>query len=209
MEALETKIQKRYAAEASSSCNSLSCASNLDYIQLKPGQWVLDLGCGAGRETLEAARRVGRQGVVVGLDITSEMLKRAEENARAEDIQNARFVAGSIEALPFADNTFDVVISNCVINHALDKSQVYREIYRVLKKGGKFVVSDAVSKEPLPDHIKNDPDHWAACFGGALTEEEYLRSIADGGFRKIEILNRREYLKNGCEFASLTISAQK
>lgn len=209
MQGLIEKIQERYEIETKGECSTLSCGTNLDYLNLQPGEWVLDLGCGAGRETLEAAKRVGKQGVVVGLDITSEMLKIAEKSARDSSISNARFVEASIEQLPFADSSFNVVISNCVINHALDKSQVYREIFRVLKPGGKFVVSDAVCKEPLPDEIKNDPNQWAACFGGAITEEEYLKSISDSGFSKVFILNRREYLKNGYEFASLTIRADK
>lgn len=209
MQSLTESIQERYTTEATDVCNNLSCGSNIDYLNLQPGQWVLDLGCGAGRETLEVAKRVGQNGMAIGLDITSKMLTVAQASAREADIQNTRFVVGAIEKLPFADNSFDVVISNCVINHALDKSQVYREIFRVLKNGGKFVVSDAVSKEPLPDHIKNDPAQWAACFGGALTEQEYLGSIAEGGFSNTDILNKREYFKNGYEFASLTISAEK
>ncbi|MGE5417859.1 MAG: methyltransferase domain-containing protein [Acidobacteriota bacterium] len=209
MQGIIEKIQDRYSAESKGECSTLSCGSNLDYLNLQPGEWVLDLGCGAGRETLEAAKRVGKQGVVVGLDITSEMLKVAESNARDSQLSNARFITASIEQLPFADSSFNVVISNCVINHALDKSKVYREIHRVLKAGGKFVVSDAVCKQPLPDEIKNDPEQWAACFGGAITEEEYLKSISDAGFYKVFILNRREYMKNGYEFASLTIRADK
>lgn len=202
------KIIERYTAESACS-DSLSCGNNLEHLSLSAGEWVLDLGCGAGRETLEAARVVGKKGVVVGYDITAEMLKTAEKSALDCQLENTRFVAGSVEDLPFADQTFDAVTSNCVINHALDKTKVYREIYRVLKRDGRFVISDAVSLTPLPDTIKDDPDHWAACFGGAVTEEEYMDSILKAGFKSAEVINRREYEKNGFPFASLTIRTNK
>lgn len=208
MLALNNKITARYAKESEANC-SLSCGNNLNYLNLKQGERVLDLGCGAGHETLQAAALVGNEGEVVGLDLTPEMLDAARRNAYEKGVGNTRFVNNSIEDLPFKDNSFDIVMSNCVINHASDKNQVFREIFRVLKSGGRFVVADAVSKEELPDYIKNDPDQWAACFGGAITEENYLQCIRDAGFTNSNILNRREYLKNGYDFASLTIQAIK
>ena len=208
MVSLNDKIRTRYAEESVTDC-SLSCGSTLDYLNLKKGERVLDLGCGTGNETLQAALMVGSQGEVTGLDLTPEMLDAARQNASEKGITNTLFINSSIEKLPFDNNSFDAIISNCVINHAPDKQQVYREIFRVLKSGGRFVVSDAVSQEELPDHIKNDPDQWAACFGGAITEEDYLKSIREAGFADIEILNKREYPKNGYDFASLTIKAKK
>jgi ubiquinone/menaquinone biosynthesis C-methylase UbiE len=208
MIAIKNRIKARYAQESAANC-SLSCGNNLDYLQLTSGERVLDLGCGAGYETMQAAILVGNQGTAVGLDLTPEMLAQARQNASEKGLDNTYFVNSSIEHLPFDNNTFDAIISNCVINHAPDKNQVYREIFRVLKSGGRFVVSDAVSKEDLPEHIKNDPDQWAACFGGAITETNYLQCIREAGFTSVNILSRREYLKNGYDFASLTIQAIK
>lgn len=208
MIAIKNRIKARYAQESTVNY-SLSCGNNLDYLKLTSGERVLDLGCGAGHETLQAAVLVGDQGVAVGLDLTPEMLAQARQNAIEKGLDNTYFVNSSIEHLPFDNNTFDAIMSNCVINHAPDKNQVYREIFRVLKSGGRFVVSDAVSKEDLPGHIKNNPDQWAACFGGAITEEKYLQCIREAGFTNVNILSRREYLKNGYDFASLTIQAIK
>lgn len=208
MPAIDNRIRARYAKESADNC-SLSCGSNLDYLKLKNGEVVLDLGCGAGHETIQAAFIVGNQGQAVGLDLTPEILAVARQNAKEKGLRNTCFVNSSIEDLPFDNNHFDVITSNCVINHAPDKYRVYREIFRVLKNGGRFVVSDAVSKEALPDHIKNDPDQWAACFGGAITEEVYLQSIREAGFTDIRIVSRREYLKNGFDFISLTIQGIK
>lgn len=202
------EIQKRYTEEAGHAC-CLSCGSNIDALGIMPGEYILDLGCGTGSETFEAAKRVGSAGTACGLDITDAMLAKASEHARSEGISNTEFVKGNIEALPFEDKSFDAVMSNCVINHAKDKIKVYQEIFRVLKDGGRFVISDAVTKEPLPDSVKNDPEAWAQCWGGALTEKEYLDSIHDAGFSQISILKRREYLKNNYDFISLTIFAEK
>lgn len=201
-------IKARYAEESTANC-SLSCGNNLGYLELIKGERLLDLGCGTGHETMEAAVLVGAQGQVTGLDLTPEMLIVAGQNAKERGLSNIVFINGSIEDLPFENNSFDAVMSNCVINHASDKEQVYREIFRVLKSGGRFVVSDAVSKEDLPERIKSDPDQWAACFGGAITEDNYFQCIRGAGFADINILDRREYLKNGYDFASLTIQAIK
>jgi ubiquinone/menaquinone biosynthesis C-methylase UbiE len=208
MNDLKEKIQLRYESESKHDTN-LSCGSNLGYLDLKYGNKILDLGCGRGMETLEIAKWVGAEGEAVGLDITPKMIETAQKNKEVNGILNASFVLGDIENLPFENNSFNAVTSNCVINHARDKYRVYKEIYRVLKNGGSFIISDAVSKYPLPDSIKNDPNQWAACFGGAVTEQEYMHSIKQAGFDNIEIIKRREYLKNGYDFISLTIKAQK
>ena len=203
---IHAETQTRYRELAGDSCN-LSCGNNLAFLDLKPGNHLLDLGCGRGLETIRAAKLVGRTGLAVGLDLTPEMIAKAVENAAREGITNVHFMAGEIERLIFEDQSFDAVISNCAINHARNKTMVFHEIHRILKPTGKMVISDAVSKIPLPEHIKNDPEAWAACFGGAVTEWEYLQSIKTAGFDNIEILKRREYLKNGYDFISLTIRA--
>lgn len=208
IEHLHHEIENRYAHEAVSGCN-LSCGSNLGFAALKQGETILDLGCGRGEETFQAAALSGPKGKAVGLDLTPQMVDIAQTSARERNITNAHFLLGSIEKLPFENNVFDVVISNCVINHARDKALVFREIYRVLASGGRFIISDAVTKHPLPELIKKDPGKWAECFGGAVTEQEYLETVKRADFHRIEILTRREYLKNGYDFASLTIRAWK
>jgi len=202
------EIQTRYTKESSSNCN-LSCGSNLDYLDLLSGENVLDLGCGKGAETILAAIKVAPEGKAVGLDITQAMIDAANLNEDGINLSNVWFVKGDIEALPFGDGVFDVVISNCVINHAKSKNKAYSEIFRVLKNGGRFVISDAVTKNPLPPEVKNDPEAWAQCFGGATTEEEYLNSIMSSGFNDIKVLKRREYIKNNYDFISITIMAKK
>ncbi len=202
------KIIDRYTEESSSSCN-LSCGSNIGFLNIKPGENILDLGCGRGEDTIQAAIYTGPEGKVVGMDITQAMIDAAHVNADGIGVSNAWFIKGDIEKLPFEDSVFDAVMSNCVINHAKNKNRVYNEIYRVLKYGGRFVISDAVTKHPLPPEVKNDAEAWAQCFGGAITEDEYLDSIKSAGFCDVNILKRREYLKNGYDFISLTLMATK
>jgi len=205
---LHEKITDRYTGESTQSC-SLSCGSTLDELEVKQGEVILDLGCGRGEDTIGAARLAGPKGKAIGLDLTEAMIKQATDGAMGEKIRNITFIQGDIENLPFEENGFDGVMSNCVINHARDKEKVYREIQRVLKPGGRFVISDAATKYPLPSEVKKDPEAWAQCYGGAVTEEEYLESILTAGFHKVEVLNRREYIKNGYDFISLTIKAVK
>lgn len=205
---INVKIKERYTMESSHE-DSLSCGNTLLDLKPLPGEWILDLGCGRGTDTIEVAKKVGKDGKAVGLDLTESMVAMATERALAKKVDNIEFVHGDIEDLPFPMNTFDGVISNCVINHAKDKGKVYREIQRILKPGGRFVVSDPVTRDPLPNEVKEDPDAWAQCFGGAITEEEYLHSIHSAGFGTVDIINRREYLKNGYDFISLTIKAVK
>ncbi|MBK5262308.1 MAG: methyltransferase domain-containing protein [Peptostreptococcaceae bacterium] len=206
--ALNEKITNRYEEESSMNC-SLGCGNTLENLDVRKGETILDLGCGRGEETILMARMTGLDGKAIGLDLTKEMVSVAIDRATFENIANAVFVQGDIENLPFSENHFDGVASNCVINHAKDKDKVYREIYRVLKPGGRFVVADAVTKYPLPAEVKNDPEAWAQCYGGSVTEEEYMKAITNAGFSTIDILDKREYLKNGYDFASLTIRAVK
>lgn len=205
---LHEKIINRYEGESAGAC-ILSCGNTLDELAIEPGEMILDLGCGRGADTIRAAELSGKSGTVIGLDLTQAMIDQAIENAVDEGVENVVFIRGDIEDLPFADGIFDGVMSNCVINHARDKKKAYSEIQRILRPGGRFAVADAVTKEPLPLDVKNDPEAWAQCFGGAVTEEEYLESILAAGFKKVEILNRREYVKNGYDFISLTIKAVK
>jgi len=201
------EIVKRYTAEDENA--NLSCGGNIVYLSLKPGETVLDLGCGRGAETLEAAKLVGPSGLAWGLDVTPKMVQAASERAEEAGVQNVHFLLGSMDAIPLEDQSVDAVLSNCAINHVEDKVAVYREIYRVLREGGRFVVSDIMTDEPLPDYIRNDPEAIAACFGGAITVEEYEEALSQAGFSKIIIYKERRYQKNGYDMISRTFSGQR
>ncbi|MEG6568637.1 methyltransferase domain-containing protein [Thermoanaerobacterium thermosaccharolyticum] len=190
--------------------DNLSCGGkNIVLAELKEGENVLDLGCGRGNDILNAAKTIGEKGIAVGLDLTKRMIEKAEKNREKLNIKNVEFIVGDVENIPLQDGKFDVVISDCVINHAKDKEKVYREIYRVLKDGGRFVISDVVSIDRLPEEIVNDPDAWADCFGGAIPEEDYIKAIKNVGFKDVQYLKRREYKKNGYLVASITIKGFK
>lgn len=203
---LQSAIQERYAGLATSSCcGSLSCGDALGLAAPRPGEVLVDLGCGKGRDVLKAAGLVGSAGRAVGVDATDAMLETAKKSVPPV-FANVHFVKSDLAALDLPDAQADVVISNCTINHAPDKSAVYREIHRVLKPGGRFVVSDVVAEEALPESVRNDPAAWAACYGGAIPEDEYRAAIRAGGFTQVEVLSRSEpYEKGGVRVLSLTI----
>ena len=200
-------IIKRYSAEAADA--NLSCGGNIQYLELKPGESVLDLGCGRGRETLQAARAVGGEGSAWGVDITPGMIEAAQEAAQAVQVKNVAFLLAPMEEIPLPDGSVNAIISNCAINHVADKAAVYREIYRLLKPGGRFVVSDIMTEQPLPSYIKEDPEAIADCFGGAITLKEYDTALAAAGFAAIEILKERHYPKNGFPMISRTFRSFK
>ncbi len=201
------EIIKRYS-EVNADAN-LSCGGNLNYLALKPGEKVLDLGSGRGSEALEAAFLVGPGGFVWGLDLTPMMIEAAQEQASSVGVKNVEFVLSSIEQIPFRAESIDALISNCVINHVADKLVVYQEIYRVLRPGGRFVVSDIMTEEPLPKSIKEDPEAIAACFGGAISVKEYEDILGLAGFPEIDIFQERHYLKNEYEMISRTFRGRK
>jgi SAM-dependent methyltransferase len=161
---------------------SLGCGNPTALAQLEAGQTVLDLGSGGGIDVLLSARRVGPSGFAYGLDMTDEMLALAEQNRLAAGAQNVRFLKGQIEAIPLPDASVDVIISNCVINLAADKSAVLREAYRVLRPGGRFAVSDVVIQGELEPAIRADMEAWVGCVAGALEERDYLAKWAAAGF---------------------------
>jgi arsenite methyltransferase len=204
----KNEIKDRYKVESNNTCN-LSCGSNIDFLQIKKCEKILDLGSGRGDESIEVAKLTGIDGLVIGLDLTKEMVDFANEKAKNKNIKNVKFIEGDIEKLPFENEYFDGVMSNCVINHAKSKVKVFEEINRVLKTGGRFVISDAVTKNELPEEIKNDPRAVAECFGGAITKGEYIEAIKVAGFNSVEILKNREYVKNDYKFMSITIKALK
>lgn len=165
---------------------SLGCGSPLEYAAVQPGEIIVDLGSGAGREVLLAARQAGAAGRGIGIDMTPEMVWKARENARRTGLANAEFRLGEIEHLPLPDGAADVVISNCVINLVPDKPAAFREAYRILKPGGRLVVSDMVTRGPLPEAVRRMAGAWAGCIAGAMDLSAYLGVIAAAGFTGVE-----------------------
>jgi SAM-dependent methyltransferase len=166
---------------------SLGCGNPTALAQLHPGEIVLDLGSGAGLDVLLSARRVGPGGHAYGLDMTDEMLALANENKTRAGVANATFLKGAIEEIPLPAGAVDVVISNCVINLAADKSAVLREAFRVLKPGGRLAVSDMVEVEPLPVQLKSAMDSWAGCVAGTIPVDAYRAAVKGAGFDSVEI----------------------
>jgi arsenite methyltransferase len=172
---------------------SLGCGNPTALTQLNAGETVLDLGSGGGIDVLLSARRVGPTGKAYGLDMTDEMLTLARENQRKAGVENAEFLKGEIEHIPLPDNSVDVVISNCVINLSGDKDGVLREAFRVLKPGGRFAVSDVVTRGAVPDGVRQNMLLWVGCIAGALDDYQYVAKLAKAGFEGIEIEPTRVY----------------
>ena len=172
---------------------SLGCGNPTALAQLHPGDVVLDLGSGGGIDVLLSAKRVGPTGKAYGLDMTDEMLSLANENKRKAGADNVEFLKGEIEHIPLPDNSVDVIISNCVINLSANKSQVLHEAFRVLKPGGRFAVSDVVTRGEIRPEIRKNVLLWVGCVAGALAEADYRRKLQDSGFESVEIEPTRIY----------------
>ncbi len=172
---------------------SLGCGNPTALAELRPGERVLDLGSGGGIDVLLSARRVAPGGMAYGLDMTDEMLALARENQRKAGVGNVEFLKGEIEHIPLPENAVDVVISNCVINLSGDKDQVLREAFRVLKSGGRFAVSDVVTRGEIPSKIRESVLLWVGCVAGALSEDDYRAKLAAAGFVDIAIEPTRFY----------------
>jgi arsenite methyltransferase len=166
---------------------SYGCGDPITLASLKAGQTVLDLGSGAGLDCILAAQKVGETGHVIGVDMTPEMIERAQTNAKKINLNNVEFRHGYLESLPVEDNTVDVAISNCVINLSPDKSKVFTEVFRVLKSGGKLAVSDIVTDGQLPEVVKQSLSAWAGCVAGAVEAQEYIRMMTEVGFTDISV----------------------
>jgi arsenite methyltransferase len=182
---------------------SLGCGNPTALAQLNAGDVVLDLGSGGGIDVLLSAKRVGPTGKAYGLDMTDEMLALANENKRKAGVENVEFLKGEIEHIPLPDNSIDVIISNCVINLSADKDRVLREAFRVLKPGGRFAVSDVVTRGEMLPEIRKNVLLWVGCVAGALEENEYRTKLAAAGFETIEIEPTRVYrIEDAREFLS-------
>src|SRR5438309_5352958 len=172
---------------------SLGCGNPTALIELKAGEVVLDLGSGGGIDVLLSARRVGPTGKAYGLDMTDDMLALARENQRQAGVENVEFLKGEIEQIPLPDGSVDVIISNCVINLSGNKDQVLREAFRVLKPGGRFAVSDLVTKGEVPSDVRQNILLWVGCIAGALNHDDYIAKLATVGFESIAIEPTRIY----------------
>jgi SAM-dependent methyltransferase len=182
---------------------SFGCGNPTVLARLNPGEVVLDLGSGGGIDVLLSARRVGPTGKAYGLDMTDEMLALANENKGKAGAKNVEFLKGEIENIPLPDHSVDVIISNCVINLSADKDRVLREAFRVLKPGGRFAVSDVVTRGAIPDEIRQKVLLWVGCIAGALDETEYKSKLKKAGFEQIEVEPTRVYKVNDArEFLS-------
>jgi len=171
----------------------LSCGNPLAHAGVRPGEVVLDLGSGAGMDVFLAAHEVGPGGRVIGVDMTAEMVEAARENAAKVGATNVEFRLGEIEHLPVADAAVDVIISNCVINLSPAKEAVFAEAFRVLKPGGRMVVSDLVLTAPIPDDVRHSVEAYVGCVAGAAMKDEYLWMMGAAGFRDIEVVEQRSY----------------
>src|SRR5579859_5303457 len=172
---------------------SLGCGNPTALAELKAGETVLDLGSGGGIDVLLSARRVGPTCKAYGLDMTDEMLALARENQRKAGASNVEFLKGEIEAIPLPDNSVDVIISNCVINLSGDKDRVLGEAFRVLKPGGRFAVSDVVTRGEVPEEVRRNMLLWVGCIAGALEDHQYIAKLAKAGFDDIDIEPTRIY----------------
>lgn len=191
----------------------IGCGAPIKFADLKEGETVLDLGSGAGIDVFLSANKVSKSGKVIGIDMTDEMLEKARKNASDGNYTNVEFRKGDIEKnIPVDSYTVDVVISNCVINLTTDKTSAFKEVYRILKKDGRMVISDLVTDREL-DQDQVNSEQWCSCIDGALTQENYLESIRKAGFENVSILNQQAYMEgekvNGRKITSIVIKAVK
>ena len=191
----------------------VGCGAPLNHADLKEGETVVDLGSGAGIDIFLAAKKVSNSGKAIGIDMTDQMLEKARINALKGNYSNVEFKKGDIEEnIPLDNNTVDVVISNCVINLTTDKINTFKEVYRILKYGGRITISDLVTDTEIMSEQVNS-EQWCACIDGALTKENYISCMTQAGFKKIQVLEERTYLEgekaNGRKITSLVIKAEK
>ena len=203
------EINNRYSELAGSEC-CLSCGGAINYAEPQTGEVCVDLGSGRGTDVLRMADSVGETGFVYGVDISDGMLEKARHNAEKFKVSNVSFVRSELEKLDLPDKTADLVISNCTLNHAGDKQAVWNEIHRILKKGGRFVISDIYATKPIADEYRNDPVAVAECWAGSVTRAEYMEHLEKAGFSSVEIIEESApYAKGKAEVASFTIAGKR
>jgi len=202
-------INERYTSLSETSC-CLSCGGAINHAKAQAGEICVDMGSGRGNDVIRLAEEVGERGYVYGIDISEGMITKAKANLEKFEVTNAEILKAGLENLPLEVNSVDLVISNCTINHASDKPAVWSEVYRILKPGGRFVVSDIYATQPIADEYRNDPVAVAECWAGSVTRAEYLTMLERAGFIEIKIYEESEpYAKGQAEVASFTISGKK
>ncbi|MBI3364002.1 MAG: arsenite methyltransferase [Ignavibacteriae bacterium] len=190
----------------------LGCGIPTEFADIREGMTVLDLGSGAGIDVFIASKHAGVSGKVIGIDMTQQMIDRARANAESLGIRNVEFRLGEIEQMPVESNSVDRVISNCVLNLVPEKRKAFAEIYRVLKPGGAFIISDIVMNGTMPDELRDDAAMWAECVSGAIGKNEYLAIIREAGFKNIQFLKERTYQdfsKDDFTLLSMTVKGVK
>jgi len=203
------EINNRYSSLAESTC-CLSCGGAMDFSGAAKGETCVDLGSGRGTDAIRLAEKVGDNGYVYGIDISEGMIAKATNAAARLGVKNVKFIRSSLEKIDLNDCTADLVISNCTINHASDKQAVWNEVFRILKKGGRFVISDIYSSEPVPEEYRNDPVAVSECWAGSVTRSEYLEQLEDAGFTSIDILEESApYEKGNVMVSSWTVTGIK
>jgi ubiquinone/menaquinone biosynthesis C-methylase UbiE len=206
---VDEAVDKRYGELAEGDC-CLSCGAALRFAEPQPGETGVDLGSGRGNDVLRIAEMVGESGFAYGVDISGGMLEAAGKRAERLGVKNAWFSRSELDKTGLDDGAADFVISNCTINHAVDKDAVWREIYRILKPGGRFVVSDIYAVDTVPEQYRNDPQAVAECWAGAVTRGEYMRTVHDSGFNDIRVIEESlPYDKGRVRVASFTITGHK
>jgi len=203
---MDDAVKIRYSKLADDNC-CLSCGGALEKSVAAPGETCIDLGSGRGTDVIRLAEIVGCSGFVYGIDATPEMVSKGRTAANKLGVENAEFILAELEEIPLDSDLADLVISNCVINHVGRKDRVWAEIFRLLKKGGRFVVSDIYSVEPVPVEYSSDPAAVAECWAGAVIRDEYLATVERAGFKKVKIIEEsKPYEKGKMEVCSFTLS---
>jgi len=203
------EIDKRYSVLAESTC-CLSCGGAINYAEAQPREICVDLGSGRGTDALRLAELVGEEGLVFGIDISEGMIKKSRDTATRLGISNVEFIKSTLEKIELDSNIADLVVSNCTINHASDKQFVWNEVFRILRDGGRFVVSDIYAINPVPEEYRNDPVAISECWAGSVTRDEYLKQLENAGFSLIRIIEEsKPYEKGKVMVASWTIFGKK
>lgn len=203
------EIDKRYTELSEEGC-CLSCGSALSFSEPKVGDFCVDLGSGRGTDVIRLAEKVGETGFVYGVDISEGMITKARNNAEKFNVKNVKFVKAELEDLPINSDKIDLVISNCTINHVSEKQKVWKEIYRIMKQGAHFCISDIYSLQPVPAEFRKDPVAVAECWAGAETKDDYITHLLKAGFREFNFIEEsKPYQKGKIEVCSFTITGTK
>ncbi|MDA3928100.1 MAG: methyltransferase domain-containing protein [Prolixibacteraceae bacterium] len=203
------EIKTRYSLLAEDTC-CLSCGGAVDKSGARKGEVCIDLGSGRGTDVIRLAETVGEKGFAYGIDVTDKMIAKAEKTAAKMNIKNVKFIQSDLETIPLKDEIADLIISNCTLNHVGQKQKVWNEIFRLLKNGGRFVISDIYSSDIVPEEYATDPEAVAECWAGSIPKADYLKIIKKAGFNELKILEESApYPKGKIEVSSFTITATK